>query len=58
MGTGPLGHLGQTVRQSVMGGSKPAVGPAQTPSLSEGGSPVQGTLTNGECAIVIHAKAS
>lgn len=58
MGTGPLGHPGQTVRQSVTGGSKPAVGPAQTLSLSEGGSPVQGTLTNGECAIVTHAKAS
>lgn len=58
METGLLGHPGQTVRQSVTGGSKPAVGPAQTPSLSEGGSPVQGTLTNGECAIVTHAKAS
>lgn len=55
---GPLGRPGQTAQQSVMGECRPAVGPAQTPSPSEGGSPVQGTLRNGECAIVTHAQAS
>lgn len=40
---GPLGRPGQTAQQSVMGECRPAVGPAQTPSPSEEGSPVQGT---------------